>query len=115
MPDITLAIDNDIYANLVELAKARQSPVDNVGAYALSLGLKLLESGLDEEQAILALQEPGTGLDIPLLMAKRKSRGSLEAAAGSAAFLWGRGATVLWHEDELYGVGDGNLWKDDGD
>ncbi len=45
--------------------------VDDVAHYAILLGLKLIESGLDTDKLIRSLQEPGCGLDIHLIMAKK--------------------------------------------
>jgi hypothetical protein len=106
MPIATLPIEGDNLDRIARLAAQRGVPVEDVVAYALLLGVKLLESGLDEEEAIRTLQEPGTGLDIPLLMAKRKSRGQFLDKDDLAALRQGSPFEVHWHDDEFYGFGE---------
>ena len=104
---LQIDIDANTRARLEKLAAERGAPLGDVGSYAVLLGLKLLESGLDEERAIRALQEPGAGMDIPLLMAKRKSRGQFmtgdevreRVSGGRCEILW----DDKWFNDETFG------------
>lgn len=64
--------------------------------YVMLLGLKIIESGLDSDELIRALQEPGAGLDIHLMIAKKKSRNHLSKVSDCAAYKIGQGTTIDW-------------------
>jgi hypothetical protein len=56
----------------------------DVTLYALLLGLKIIEAGIDSDELIRGLQEPGTGFDLPLMMAKKRTRGEFQSIAEMA-------------------------------
>jgi hypothetical protein len=68
--------------------------LDSVANYALELGIKLIESSLDSDELIRSLQEPGTGLDLNLIMAKRRSRGDKQKPQDMAIRAFSRNSSI---------------------
>lgn len=99
-----LPVSGETLVRAARLACMRNTTVESLSAYALMLGLKLLESGIDEDEAVRALQMPGTGIDMPLLMAKRRSRDTCMDGSDLKALDF-RDCKVYWRnpEDEVYG------------
>lgn len=83
---LSIEIDKETIERLSR-ALPDSSALNDKALYALLLGLKVIESGIDSDELIRGIQEPGTGLDLPLMMAKRKTRGDKlslnEMATGS--------------------------------
>ena len=46
--------------------------IDDAAHYAMLLGIKLIETGFDNDKFIRSMQEPGTGLDVDLFIAKKR-------------------------------------------
>lgn len=91
----------DIENSELERLKAVNPNPEVALHYAMLLGLKIIESGLDSDMLIRALQEPGTGLDIHLMMAKKKSRTHLSPVSDSAAYKIGQGAAIDWSAQNI--------------
>lgn len=80
----------------IEKLSAINENIDDAAHYAMLLGLKLIESGFDTDDLIRALQEPGTGLDIHLIMAKKKSRGETSFVSDCAIYEIGKSSPIDW-------------------
>lgn len=87
-------LSNDQRQRIQKLTHEGHASTEDVAKYALSLGLKLMELGLDSEKLIRSLQEPGEGVDISLMMAKRKSRSGLQRPQDTAMYQFGRKAKI---------------------
>jgi len=101
MNTITIEIPADKLQQIEDLAKQQNSSVDDLASYALQLGLKLIGSGLDSEQLIRSLQEPGEGPDIILMMAKKKSRNDFERIQDAAMYKVGQNDIIDWSKNDL--------------
>ena len=58
--------------NAVTQSGTAMDNIDDAAHYALLLGLKLIETGFDTDKFIRSMQEPGTGLDVDLFIAKKR-------------------------------------------
>ncbi len=83
-------------SNDLDRLKAVNPNPDDAARYAMLLGLKIIEAGFDSDELIRSLQEPSTGLDIDLIMAKKKSRHKFSAVSDCAAFKIGQGGAIDW-------------------
>jgi len=101
MKSITLNIPASKFQEIEDLAKQQNSSIDDLAAYALQLGLKLIGSGLDTEQLIRSLQEPGEGPDIILMMAKKKSRNDFERIQDAAMYRVGQNDIIDWSKNDI--------------
>jgi hypothetical protein len=93
---LSIAITEDQQQRLNDLCLKEDGRVDldSVANYALELGIKLVESGLDSDELIRSLQEPGTGLDLNLIMAKRRSQGDKQKPQDMAIRAFSRNSSI---------------------